>query len=134
MSEANVELVRDFIAAGQRQDWQRAAELLDPDVEQHGTVGGLEEGQVYRGLSAMIREYESVDLEAWSERRLEPREFLHVDDLVVVLLHEYRRGRDSGVELEDDTAVVVTVRDGRIVRIQGYMDQDAALKAAGLSD
>jgi ketosteroid isomerase-like protein len=134
MSEANVELVRDFIAAGQRQDWQRAAELLDPDVEQHGTVGGLEEGQVYRGLAAMIREYESVDLEAWAERRLEPREFLHVDDLVVVLLHEYRRGRDSGVELEDDTAVVVTVRDGRIVRIQGYMDQDAALQAAGLSD
>ncbi len=134
MSEENVELVRDFIAAGQRQDWRRAAELLDPDVEQHGTVGGLEEGQVYRGLSAMIREYESVDLEAWSERRLEPREFLHVDDLVVVLLHEYRRGRDSGVELEDDTAVVVTVRDGRIVRIQGYMDQDAALQAAGLLD
>jgi ketosteroid isomerase-like protein len=134
MSEANVELVRDFIAAGQRQDWQRAAELLDPDVEQHGTVGGLEEGQVYRGLAAMIREYESVDLEAWAERRLEPREFLHVDDLVVVLLHEYRRGRDSGVELEDDTAVVVTLRDGRIVRIQGYMDQDAALQAAGLSD
>lgn len=134
MSEENVELVRDFIAAGQRQDWRRAAVLLDPDVEQHGTVGGLEEGQVYRGLSAMIREYESVDLEAWSERRLEPREFLHVDDLVVVLLHEYRRGRDSGVELEDDTAVVVTVRDGRIVRIQGYMDQDAALQAAGLLD
>ena len=134
MSEANVELVRDFIAAGQRQDWQRAAELLDPDVEQHGTVGGLEEGQVYRGLAAMIREYESVDLEAWAERRLEPREFLHVDDLVVVLLHEYRRGRDSGVELEDDTAVVVTVRGGRIVRIQGYMDQDAALQAAGLLD
>ena len=134
MSEANVELVRDFIAAGQRQDWQRAAELLDPDVEQHGTVGGLEEGQVYRGLPAMIREYESVDLEAWAERRLEPREFLHVDDLVVVLLHEYRRGRDSGVELEDDTAVVVTLRDGRIVRIQGYMDQDAALQAAGLLD
>ena len=40
----------------------------------------------------------------------------------------------AGVELEDDTAVVVTVRDGRIVRIQGYMDQDAALQAAGLLD
>lgn len=53
---------------------------------------------------------------------------------MVVLLHEYRRGKGSGIELEDDTAVVVTVRDGRIVRIQGYMDQDTALKDAGLSD
>lgn len=82
----------------------------------------------------MIREYESVDLEAWEERRIDPEEFLHVDDLVVVLLHEYRRGRNSGVELENDTAVVFTVRDGRVVRIQGYMDRDAALKAAGLLD
>ena len=123
----------NFLDAAQRQDWKRAAELVDPDVEGHGTVGGLEQGQVYRGLPELIREYEKVDLEAWEERRLEPQEFLHVDDLVVLLLHEYRRGKGSGVELESDTAAVVTVRDGRVVRIQGYMDQDAALKAAGLS-
>jgi len=134
MSEENAQLVRDFVEAGQRQDWARTAELLDPDFEMHGTVGGLGEGQVYRGAGEMIDEFETLDNEAWEERRLEPQEFLDVDDLVVVLLHEYRRGRGSGVELGDDTAVVVKVRDGRIVRIQGYMDQDAALKAAGLSD
>ena len=134
MSEENVELVRDFLEAALRQDWKRAAQLLDPNVEGHGTVGGLQEGQVFRGLPEMIREYETVDLEAWEERRLDPEEFLHVDDLVVLLLHEYRRGRNSGVELENDTAVVFTLRDERIVRIQGYMDQDAALKAAGLLD
>jgi ketosteroid isomerase-like protein len=134
MSEENVELVRDFFEAALRQDWKRAAELLDPNVEMHGTVGGLEERRVSRGLPEMIHAFETVDLEAWEERRLDPEEFLHVDDLVVLLLHEYRRGRGSGVELENDTAAVFTVRDGRVVRIQGYMDQDAALKAAGLLD
>jgi ketosteroid isomerase-like protein len=134
MSEENVEVVREFIEAGQRQDWERAAKFLDPDAEMHGTVGGLEEGRVSRGLPAMIREFETEDLGAWEERRLDPEEFLHVDDLVVLRLHEYRRGRGSGVELENDTAVVFTVRNGRVVRIQGYMDKDAALKAAGLSD
>jgi ketosteroid isomerase-like protein len=134
MSEENVELVRDFVEAALLQDWKRAAELLDPEVEGHGTVGGLEEGQVTRGLPEMIHAFETEDLEAWEERRLDPKEFLHVDDLVVLLLHEYRRGRGSGVELENDTAVVFTVRDGRVVRMQGYMDQDAALKAAGLLD
>ena len=132
MSEENVEVVRDFSEAALRLDWERVAELLDPNVEMHGTVGGLEEGQVTHGLPQMIHGFESEDLEAWEERRLEPQEYLHVDDLVVVLLHEYRRGRESGVELENDTAVVFTVRDGRIVRMQGYMDQDAARKAAGL--
>jgi ketosteroid isomerase-like protein len=51
-----------------------------------------------------------------------------------VLLHEYRRGRGSGITLESETAVVCSVSDGRIVRIQGYMDRVAALQAAGLSD
>jgi ketosteroid isomerase-like protein len=49
-------------------------------------------------------------------------------------MHEYRRGRGSGVELETETAVVVAVSGGRVIRIQGYMDRDAALEAAGLSE
>ena len=134
MSDENVELVRDFIEAALRQDWEQAAKSLAPDVEGHGTVGGLNEGRVIRSLAEMIQEFERDDLEAWDERRLEPKKYHHVDDLVVVLLHEYRRGRGSGIELENDTAVIFTVRDGRVARIQGYMDQDAALKAAGLSD
>jgi ketosteroid isomerase-like protein len=133
MSEENVNVVKAFIDAGTREDWTRVAELVDPDVELHGTVGGVEEGQVYRGLADAMREYIEVDGEAWEERRIEPKEFLDADDEVVVLLHEYRRGRGSGVELENDTAVVFTVRDGRVVRMQGYMDPAAAQKATGLS-
>ena len=134
MSEENVEIVRRFVDASRQGDWKRAAEVVDPEVEGHGTVGGLEEGQVFHGLPELVREYEKADLEAWEERRLEPQEYLHIDDLVVVLLHEYRRGRGSGIELENDTAIVFTVRDRRIVRIQGYMDQVAARKAAGIPD
>jgi ketosteroid isomerase-like protein len=134
MSDENVEIVRNAIEASMRQDWKRAAELIDPDVEMHGTVGGLEEGRVARGLAEILSSFEASDLEAWEERRLEPQEFLHIDDLVVVLLHEYRRGKGSGIEVETDTAVVFTVRDGQVVSIQGYLDQGAALEAAGLSD
>jgi ketosteroid isomerase-like protein len=134
MSEENVEIVRDAVEASLRQDWKRAAELIDPNVEMHGTVGGLEEGRVARGLPEILNSFEAADLEAWEERRLDPQKFLHINDLVVMLLHEYRRGKGSGVEVETDTAVVFTVRDGRVVGIQGYMDQGAALEAAGLSE
>jgi len=134
MSDENVEIVRNAIEASMRQDWKRAAELIDPNVEMHGTVGGLEEGRVARGLPEILNSFEASDLEAWEERRLEPQKFLHINDLVVVLLHEYRRGKGSGIEVETDTAVVFTVRDGRVVGIQGYLDQVAALEAAGLSD
>ena len=51
--------------------------------------------------------FEQEDAEAWEERRLEAEEFIDAGDCVVVLLHEFRRGKGSGVEMETDTAVVV---------------------------
>jgi ketosteroid isomerase-like protein len=140
MSQENVEIVRNAFeviygptGASERRDRTRAAELLDPNVEVHGTIGGLWEGRVARGFSEMVNSFEAEDLGAWQERQLHPQRFLHVNDLVVVLMHEYRRGRGSGIEVESDTAVVFTVREGRVIRIQPYMDQAEALEAAGLS-
>jgi ketosteroid isomerase-like protein len=134
MSQENVEIVRAAFEAFIEGDQEKTAQLVDPALEFHGTVGGLQEGQVAHGQSEIDQTFESEDLEAWEERRLEPEEFIDAGDDVVVLLHEYRRGKGSGVELETETAVVVTVSGGRVVRIQGYMDRDAALAAVGLSD
>ena len=134
MSQENVTVVREAFEAFQEGDREKTARLVDPEAELHGTVGGLGEGRVYHGLAQIIDEFENEDLEAWEVRRLEPEEFIDAGDLVVVLLHEYRRGRGSGVERETDTAVVLAVREGRVVRMQGYMDRDAALAAAGLSE
>jgi ketosteroid isomerase-like protein len=132
MSQENVEIVREVFEAWQAGDLEKRAQLMDPEVELHGTVGGLMEGQVARGQTQIDETFEAEDLEAWEERRLEPEAFIDAGDKVVVLLHEFRRGRGSGVEVEADTAVVVALSGGRVVRLQGYMDRDAALKAAGL--
>src|SRR6266550_123510 len=111
MSKENVEIVRRGFEAALRGEWNQAARLLDRDVELHGTVGGLSEGSVARGLERIRQEFEQEDFEAWDERRLEAERFIDAGDRVVVLLHEFRRGRGSGVELETDTAVVCEVRD-----------------------
>jgi ketosteroid isomerase-like protein len=132
MSQENVNIVREAFESFLGGDQEKTAQLLDPEVEFHGTVGGLQEGQIAHGQSEIDQTFESEDLEAWEERRLEPEEFIDAGDDVVVLLHEYRRGKGSGVELETETAVVVAVSGGRVVRIQGYMDRGAALEAAGL--
>ena len=125
-------MVREAFESLLAADRVKTARLVDPEVVFHGTVGGLEEGRVAHGLPQIVREFEEEDLEAWEERRLEAEEFIDAGDDVVVLLHEYRRGRGSGVGLEIDTAVVVAVSGGRVVRIQGYMDRHAALEAPGL--
>ena len=85
MSQENVEFVRNAFeviygstseptATGASMRWnsERAAELFDPNVEVHGTIGGLWEGRIASGLSEMFNSFEAEDLEAWEERRLEP--------------------------------------------------------------
>ncbi len=126
-----MEIVRAAFEAFLGGDAEKSAQLVDPEVELRGTVGGLQEREVAHGQS-QIDETLAEDLEAWEERRLDAEEFIDAGDDVVVLLHEYRRGRGSGVELETKTAVVVAVSGGRVVRIQGYLDRDAALAAVGL--
>ena len=49
MSQENVEIVRRMYEFWSSGDWEGMVELVDPDVEQHGTVGGLEEGHISRG-------------------------------------------------------------------------------------
>jgi ketosteroid isomerase-like protein len=106
--------------------------LVSPEVELLGTSGGLSDGSVAHGIEAVRQTFELWD-EDW-ETELSPQEFVDAGDQVVLLQHELRRGRGSGVEVEADTAVLYDLRDGRIVRIQGFMDQTNALAAAGLSE
>jgi ketosteroid isomerase-like protein len=131
MSEENVAIVRRFVERWQRADWDGMAKLADPSVELHGTVGGVEEGRIRRGIGEIRRDFESNE-EIWDEHRVEIAELIDAGDRVVLFQREYQRGRSSGVELVLDAAVLVDLRDGRIVRLQGYMDRAAALEAAGV--
>ena len=132
MSQENVEIVRQFSERSSRLDWDGVADLVDPNVVQHGTAGGMDEGRVLRGLTEIRQDYETVE-KTWDEHQIEPQEFIDAGDRVVVFLREYQRGKRSGIELTIDTAVVVDLLDGRITRIQGYMDRTEALKAVGIA-
>ena len=83
--------------------------------------------------SEIAQLYQS-EADAWDRQRIEPERLIDAGDRVVVFQREYQRGRSSGLELVDETASLVDLRDGRVVRIQGYMDRAAALEAAGLSE
>ena len=63
MSQQNVEIVRrmlDGFLAFQAGDPTRLADalvVLDPDIRWHGTVGGLDEGQVAHGYEEVARAF-----------------------------------------------------------------------------
>ena len=125
MSQENVEIVRRIVEEAVRERWEESVRQLGPDTELHGTVGGLTEGSVWRGPEQIRDLLEREDAEAWEERRLEAEEFIDAGDRVVVLLHEFRRGKGSGVEMETDTAVVYEVHDGRVSKC-GWFPLSAA--------
>ena len=110
-----------------------ASQILHPEVELLGAVGGLEEGTITYGREA-VAEALHVDSEIWAERRMDLRRAIDAGDRVVALVHEYRRGKGSGVMVEEDIALVYEFREDKIVRIEPYMSQAEALEAAGLSE
>jgi len=132
MSQENVESVERAYSGGDDID-ALVIEAMHPDVELLGAIGGMEEGTTTVGREAVAQAL-SVDSEIWAERRLELRRAIDAGDRVVALVHEYRRGKGSGVTVETDIALIYGFRDGKVVRIEPYMNQAEALAAVGLSE
>jgi uncharacterized protein len=124
MSTGNDELVRSSFDAFLRGDWNELAKVMDPRVEwlwyepgdwdchdRRKVLATLFERQregVVTGLNAVVAVDERVFVEVTGPR-----------------LDEW--GLPAG-----QACMVVTVRDGRIVRMQDYRDRAAALAGAGL--
>jgi ketosteroid isomerase-like protein len=134
MSQENVEIVRACSEAFMNGDIETALDALDPEIEWHATVGGLDEGRVARGREEVVQGF--VDyFEVWEQMEMRAEKFIDAGgEDVVVFHHEVAKGRESGVVVETDTGTVQTVRDGKIVRVRSYMDRNQALEAAGLSE
>jgi ketosteroid isomerase-like protein len=67
---------------------------------------------VYEGHDGIRRFYSEVR-DVWESYVWEPEEIVEVGSDVVVLLRSTARGRGSGVEVERETAMVWSLRDGR---------------------
>ena len=131
MSEENVETVRAMCDAFTTGDLETAIAKLHPDVEWHGTTGGLEERQLFRGHREVIDAF-LENYSVWESLTLETTRYFDAGDRVVVFWHEIARGRESGAEVETETAVVYRVDGDLVVEVDPYMEQAAALAAAGL--
>jgi ketosteroid isomerase-like protein len=68
------------------------------------------------------------------EIRFQAEQFWEVGESVVVALWLTARGRQTGIAVEQRTAGVWTIRDGRVLRIQAYSSASQALEAVGLGE
>jgi uncharacterized protein len=132
MSEENIEVVRRSIDAfnrGDRDDW-----LADfaPEAEWH-TTGRFPDAGVYRGREGLERFWAELQ-EDIEELSVSVSDIRAIGDTVFVAGMGGGRGKRSKAHSEESIWYVVTLRDGRIVRVQGFTDRDGALEAAGLRE
>src|SRR4051794_4834732 len=127
MSQENVEVVRAQAEAFARGDREEAMSFLDTDVvydiTRYSAAGG-----VFHGLQG-IREGFGEWIGSWEGYRVEILEVIDAgDDKVVLMSRQTGKGRGSGVPVEVTNAVVNTVRDGKVIRMDVYPTPAEALE------
>jgi ketosteroid isomerase-like protein len=130
MSQENVEVVRAIYRSWGEGDFSSVA-WADPDI---GFVLSGPDWRVHRGLEAMSRAWGDW-LQGWDNFRVEPREFIDVDDAVLVLTEVGGRSKASGVSVESMTgANVFWFRDGKVVRLIMHTDRLTRREAVRLRE
>lgn len=112
-------------------DREAFAQDAHPDVEwiPDARVG---EGPV-RGLEDVIRFF-TTRAEMFGELHTEPERLWDKGDQVLVFLRVTGSGQASGAGFEIRIAHLWTIRDGLVVRGEGFGDRDEALEVAGLRE
>jgi ketosteroid isomerase-like protein len=133
MSQDNVEIaVRYFEAT----DLGTAIDALADDVTFifHGESRHLAGAGTFTGKKAAVEW-----LADWFSRfdpgyRMEVNESRDWGDRVLVVTTHHAKGRASAAPISQQTAQVMTVADGKIVRQEFFSSRDEALEAAGLEE
>ena len=141
MSEENVEFTRQFYAAYNAalsapnpREAIRAwlVRFADPEVEWDAEPTAVDR-QIVHGIDGVMEFFEEI-FDAFEQVRQLPERFIDCGDQVLVFVRSEARARIAGLDINEQWAHLVTVRDGKAVRLQQFRDRDEALEAAGLRD
>ena len=134
MSQENVDVVRRLLGAFECIDagnldrrLDEVREILDPGVEWLAAPHSLLASEEYRGYDG-VRRFWTQFLSAWDEYGLRVEELIDVGDQVVAVMR--LKGRTKELEVDEARSSLLTLRDGRIVRIEPFASKGAALEAA----
>ena len=135
MSQENLEVVRRVTDVMDAEGFEAALPVFlkaaHPDVE------WLEDpawpgSATYRGVEqirqVILDRMGTLDFDQQTE------DLIDVDDKVVVLVRWVGRGKASGAQGEISMAMVWTVREQAITRIEFFLDRSEALEAVGLRE
>lgn len=124
----NVALVRSVMEAYDRRDLEAMTPLLAEDVELVEWPNSPD-AKTFHGRAAAGKAVAQWD-EVWDELKSEVTEARDLGDGRVFITARTRaRGKGSSVEVETNGWAIYTLRDGKVSRIQFFIDEDEAREA-----
>jgi ketosteroid isomerase-like protein len=135
MSQENVEIIRAAYRAYVAGDLDAYFDFFAEDVEVRPDASRFPEARPFRGREELRRFHREID-EGWEGGAGGGviTEIFPVNDQVVARSDWGGRGRVSGIDLRSSLTSISTIRDGRIVEIEWFLDHAAALETLGLSE
>jgi ketosteroid isomerase-like protein len=129
MAPGNVDLVRPIYQEWARGNYRPDFEVYDPHME----WGWSDE---FPGLEGVCEDHRDPNprlrnwLSPWEDWRIEADDYLELADHVVVLTSYSGRGKGSGIEIQQEGAHVLKLREGKVVRMEIFADRELAIESA----
>jgi uncharacterized protein len=131
VATADVELIKRMLREWNRGDVEALLEVFDSEVEVRPALSTFLGSMAYRGHDG-VRAWYAETNEPWAELQAEPERFIDAGGRTLVVIALHARVPGGQVEVGAHIAHVVTIRDGRITRLEGFEEPDAALASVGL--
>jgi ketosteroid isomerase-like protein len=129
MTEANVELARRGYSHWIDGDIDGMLGMATSDFEFVPAIAAAVEGGSVRGADEFRRFFAGLE-ETWEIFRLDAEEFREVGERVFAVGRLTAKGRGSALELDQPLYSVVWFRDGKIARMESFLDRELAEAAA----
>jgi ketosteroid isomerase-like protein len=128
-----LEVLRELFDAFNGADIDRVVELTHPEFLAEIPPEISAEPDTYRGHDGIRRYFDSF-VDVMTEIRFQPEGFWEAGESVVVAMLLRARGKQTGIEVEQRSAGVWTIRDGKVIGSRTYLALSDALAAVGLSE
>jgi ketosteroid isomerase-like protein len=132
MSQENVEVVRRWVDAYNRRDFESIIGLTDTDFEFRSRFVGFE--SVFRASEGFPYTYFEMLDDAYDRFEIVPSEFIDAGAAVLVVANAEWRGKSSGAPGETAILPAFWMRARKVLRAETFTDQAEAFDAVGLSE
>jgi ketosteroid isomerase-like protein len=130
VSSEDVDVVRTVVEAFARRDAPAIHVLQDPEFEFRSVLADLRGGSYRAG--EVERYFADID-EQLGDWHTEDETYVEVPDgRVLVIYRVAGHGRQSGVPLDQEMAILWTLRGGKLLLAETFLDPSEALQEAGL--